>query len=157
MVFLKWLFFLWPLSQTNHLTLTHFPRAWLPSIVALSKFKRTSILTLLFGAVFLCPFYQGTKFVVIWTCLCHRSLWPWQIVLWLLEINIGPNGHDAQLTLGKFLNNILPVSTFWKIWIIFDHVRVLLSFKGAAINTDIIFLLIILIIFIWHLTIYVKH
>ena len=25
--------------------------------------------------------------------------------------NIGPNGHDPQLTLGNFLNNILPVST----------------------------------------------
>ena len=24
---------------------------------------------------------------------------------------IGPNGHDAQLTLGNFKNNILPVST----------------------------------------------
>ena len=26
-------------------------------------------------------------------------------------LNIGPNGHDAQLTLGNFKNNILPVST----------------------------------------------
>ena len=25
--------------------------------------------------------------------------------------NIEPNGHDAQLTLGSFLNNIIPVST----------------------------------------------